>query len=179
MKKHIPIILIVTSLFIVGCIYFPQTEWVSIAGGEGNFSKDTYLFGGTGYGMYFDEVRIYYNFIIESGMIRYELLDKNGNVVYEIEAEESCDGYITFDNETPELYYDRIYTLSEDTIADTYTTVEVLRSNFEKLLRKIRTLSDDKLFKNKFNDDIYFTVPDTEWPSWTKGVTWESLQPKH
>ena len=109
MKKYITIILsaiilIVILLFIVGFIYFSKRKWISIDGGEGNYSKSTYLYGGTGCGMYFDEVRIYYDFIIESGIIRYELLDENGNVVYEIEADENCNGYITFENETPKLY---------------------------------------------------------------------------
>lgn len=167
MKKRIILIIsIITILFVTGGIYFSQSTWEERESGEGSYSKDTYLDGGTGRHMYSDNVRIYYDYIIESGGLRFELLDESGNVVYELEVTESCSGYITFDNKTPTLYYDREYALTEDTIAHSFTSFELRYNNFEMLLKAINRWANYELLDDDFANKGFRVPSDTPFPAW-------------
>lgn len=172
MKKQLIITAFIIIILIVAGIYFSQSTWEECAGGEGYYSKDTYLDGGTGRSMYSKDVRIYYNYVIESGGLRFELLDEFGNVVYELEATESCSGYITFDNKTPILYYEREYALTEDTIAHSVKAFELRYSNFEMLLKTINRWTNYNLFGDNFPDKGFFNTPDTPFPSFAYESIW-------
>lgn len=173
MKKRTIVIIIIIALFcLVAGIYFSQSTWEECAGGEGGYSIDTYLDGGTGRHMYSKDVRIYYNYVIESGGLRFELLDELGNVAYELEVTESCSGYITFENETPVLYYEREYALTEDTIANSVTSYELRYSNFEMLLKTINRWANYNLFDDDFFDKRFFDTPDTPFPSFAYESKW-------
>lgn len=169
-KKKIIIISSIIILFIIACIYFSQSTWEEHGGGEGSYSKDTYLDGGLGRHMYSKDTKIYYEFTIKSGGIRYELLDENGNVVRQIDATETCSGYITFDNETPVLYYEHERALSEDTIAHTNTTYYVKFSNLDKLLIKLDRLSGYRLLDDDFQDKGFSVSSDIDFPSWMNDI---------
>lgn len=156
--------MLLVLVLITSCIYFPQTSWYERAGSEGDFSKDTYLCGGIGCDMFSENTRIYYSYIIESGAIRFELLDENGKVVYELETNESGSGYITFDNKEPTLYYEHLYALSKDTVAHTSMSYEIKFNNFEKFLQKINSWSNEKLLGENWGYANYQV--DMKFPSW-------------
>ncbi|MBQ4524167.1 MAG: hypothetical protein IJA10_14635 [Lachnospiraceae bacterium] len=165
-KRPIILILITLIICIIAGIYFSQSIWEKRAGSEGYYSKDTYLEGGTGRHMYSKDVRIHYNYIIESGGLKYEILDEFGNVVYELEVTESCSGYITFDNETPILYYESEYALTEDTIAHSTIAFEVRYSNWEMFLITLNSWLNLDLLDDDFITKGYSNTPDTPFPAW-------------
>ncbi|MBQ4524168.1 MAG: hypothetical protein IJA10_14640 [Lachnospiraceae bacterium] len=171
-KQYIIIAFITIILFIASGIYFSQSTWESTAGSNGYYNKDTYLEGGIGRSMYSKDVRIHYDYIIESGGIRYEILDESGNVIYELEVTESGSGYITFDNETPKLYYEREYALTEDTIAYSNISFELRYSNFEMLLKAINRWSNYDLFSDNFPNKRFFVDTDTPFPSFAYESIW-------
>ena len=175
-KRTIVIISIITILFITSGIYFSQSTWEERGSGEGYYSKDTYLDGGTGRHMYSKNVRIYYDYIIESGGLRFELLDESGNVVYELEVTESCSGYITFDNEIPELYYEREYALTEDTIAHSFTSSELKYSNWEMFLKTLNRWTNYSLLDDDFANKGFSVPSDIPYPSWAYESIWHSKE---
>lgn len=127
-------------------VYLTRTQWSAVFGSEGNFSKDTYLGGGTGKHEYTKHIKIHYQYIIIAGSMRFELTDESGQVVYGMDITESCEGEITFDNEIPQVYYDHEYALSEDTVA--YSSLEWYKeySNFILLFYGIRARLRDFLY---------------------------------
>lgn len=151
-KRKIIIILSVFIVILAGLtIYFSQEYWQDTYGIEGYCSKETYLEGGTGSYEYSKDTRVHYVYMIEAGGMHYELTDKEGNIVYEMDVTESCEGYIPFDNETPELYYDHGYALSEDTRAGVDITVQVKVSNFRRFLVHLNQAFNNKLFGYDFS----------------------------
>lgn len=142
-KKNIKIIIISTvvifmviTLFLIH--YFRKTEWVMDRGAEGTLSKETYLDAGTGEWEYDDDMRIYYRYNILSGSVCFQLTDENGDVVYNMVIDESCEGYIYMSDIGSGVFYDHEFALSEDTQATSYTEIQRKRSNWEKFIKQIK-----------------------------------------
>lgn len=138
-KMIIPIaIVIAVSITILAVCYFRKTEWVTERGTEGQFSRETYLDGGTGEWEYDDDMRIYYRYNILSGSVCFQLTDENGDVVYNMVIDESCEGYIYMSDIGSGVFYDHEFALSEDTQATSYTEIQRKRSNWEKFIKQIK-----------------------------------------
>lgn len=142
-KKHLKIIIpvvIVTVLLIAAAavFYFRKTEWVAERGAEGQFRKESYLDGGTGEWEYDENMRIYYSYSISSGSICFQLTNEKGDVVYNLIADKSCEGYIYLSDVGSGVLYDHEFALSEDTVARTYTEIQSKRSNWQKFISRVR-----------------------------------------
>lgn len=136
-KKFFIYIFILCVISIVLLFYFSQSKWYKTRGSSGSYSKDTYLEDGEGMGEYNDKIRIYYNYAIETGGIHFELVDKNGKKVYEIDITESSSGYMTFEDLPSGIYYEHEYALTQDTVATSDKWWEQRITNFQRLLMKV------------------------------------------
>lgn len=139
LKIIIPIVIVsVLLITLVAVLYFRKTEWVMDRGMQGGFSKETYLDGGTGEWEYDDDMRIYYSYNISSGSICFQLTNESGEVVYNMEIDKSCEGYIYMSDVGSGVLYDHEFALSEDTVATSYTEIQYKRSNWEKFIRQVK-----------------------------------------
>ncbi|MCM1400000.1 MAG: hypothetical protein NC225_11040 [Clostridium sp.] len=142
-KKHLKIIIlivivIVAVIAILSVFYFRKTEWVMERGAKGQFSKETYLDGGTGEWEYDENMRIYYSFNISSGSVCFQLTNEKGDIVYNMAVDKSCEGYIYLSDVGTGVLYDHEFALSEDTRATSYTEIQYKRSNWQKFKSRVR-----------------------------------------
>lgn len=147
------VIWIVSAIVLAGLaltVYFLQGRWERRFGSKGHFSADTYLESGTGSYDFSKKTRIQYTYVVEAGGMCFELTDEQGNVVYEMEITESCNGYITFENEKPVTLYFHEYALSEDTVVHSEWHTEKKINNFLNFLRLLNNWCNYRLFGPDF-----------------------------
>ncbi len=142
-KKHFKIIIAVVIIMIilftvVAVCYFRKTEWVMERGTRGQFSKETYLEGGTGEWEYDENMRIYYSYVISSGSMCFQLTNENGDIVYDMVVDKSSEGYIYLSDVGSGVLYDHEFALSEDTRATSYTEIQYKRSNWKKFISRVK-----------------------------------------
>ena len=151
MKKKVVISLIVILIvLIVLLVALSRREWVVISTGEGHYSKDTYLDGGTDYININKNVRITEDFIINKGSIRFIVKDvSSGKEYYNETFSETGTKIISFQNEkTVECEY--ITELSDDADIVSTTKVEEYQNYFDKLrIKREDQKSFDELFDHK------------------------------
>lgn len=146
------IIIIVICLLIVGLliVYFSRTKWYDVIGWEAHYSQNTYLEGGEG-GLHYDEnFRIHYQYVVNAGGAHFELKNGAGEIVYEMDVAESCDGYIYFDDIGEGYYYDHGCALDDTSDVYCVGNVQVRRSNFIMFLNDINKRSGYRLFGTDF-----------------------------
>ncbi len=136
--KIFAVIVILLVITLLAVLYFRKTEWIMDVGAEGQISKETYLDGGTGEWEYDADMRIYYRYNISSGSMCFQLTNENGEIVYNMVVDESCEGYIYMSDIGSGVLYDHEFALSEDTKAISYTEIQRKRSNWEKFLNRLR-----------------------------------------
>lgn len=136
--KFFAVIVILLVITLLAVLYFRKTEWIMDVGAEGQISKETYLDGGTGEWEYDADMRIYYRYNISSGSMCFQLTNENGEIVYNMVVDESCEGYIYMSDIGSGVFYDHDFALSEDTKAISYTEIQRKRSNWEKFLNRLR-----------------------------------------
>ncbi len=136
--KIFAVIVILLVITLLAVLYFRKTEWIMDVGAEGQISKETYLDGGTGEWEYDADMRIYYRYNISSGSMCFQLTNENGEIVYNMVVDESCEGYIYMSDIGSGVFYDHDFALSEDTKAISYTEIQRKRSNWEKFLNRLR-----------------------------------------
>ncbi len=136
--KIFAVIVILLVITLLAVLYFRKTEWIMDVGAEGQISKETYLDGGTGEWEYDADMRIYYRYNISSGSMCFQLTNENGEIVYNMVVDESCEGYIYMSDIGSGVFYDHEFALSEDTKAISYTEIQRKRSNWEKFLNRLR-----------------------------------------
>ncbi len=136
--KIFAVIVILLVITLLAVLYFRKTEWIMDVGAEGQISKETYLDGGTGEWEYDADMRIYYRYNISSGSMCFQLTNENGEIVYNMVVDESCEGYIYMSDIGSGVLYDHEFALSEDTKAISYTEIQRKRSNWEKFMNRLR-----------------------------------------
>ncbi len=136
--KFFAVIVILLVIILLFVSHFRKTEWVMERGMRGEYSKETYLESGTAECEYDDDMRIYYSYIISSGSMCFQLTNENGEIVYNMVVDESCEGYIYMSDIGSGVFYDHEFALSEDTKAISYTEIQRKRSNWEKFLNRLR-----------------------------------------
>ncbi len=132
------LIAIFMGIALLTVLYFRKTEWVMDRGAQGQFSKETYLDGGTGEWEYDENMRIYYSFNVSSGSMCFQLTDESGEIVYNMVVDKSCEGYIYMSDIGSGVFHDHEFALSEDTKATSWIEIQRKRSNWEKFRNRLR-----------------------------------------